>query len=457
MKKKLKIFLASALAGVTVCSLTACGLFAWGIYGQTDYKTPYEIAQEQGETQTEAEWLSALYGSSQASVIRAAFDEAQAEGYEGTFLEFLKEFLTVSSDDTAGVARASLSAVSVTCDFVVKTSSFLGSGYQTKGVTSYGSGVIYSIDKEAGNAYVITNYHVVYHPQSIGDERVAHVSDEIYINLFGSATSGTEIPATYVGGVLDCDLAVLKITNNEVIKNSDARAAVFANSDHLLVGQKTYAIGNPDNEGFSVVSGVVSVDAEYTYVQAADHTDAVPNSINLLELRTDAPVNHGNSGGGLYNADGMLIGIVNARSEEDGIEAFGYAIPSNLVLAVVENVMDNADVLGALRATLGVTASRVEQHAVFDETTQKLMMSESILVTATTNGSPAASALRVNDVLVSAQIEGEEKLTFTRYHQLGTFMYTVREGDTVTFEYYRGDTLSSFSVTFAASNFDLFD
>ncbi len=466
--KKLKFILSSLFIVMMLFALSACSLFDFSGMtpdedpdtppaGSEEYTSPYEIAKQLGYTGTEAEWVASVLSGSNGSVIRTAYDEAVDAGYTGTFLEFLSSYLTVSTDDSAAIGRAALSAVCITAQFETTVQSIYGT--QMKEVSSGGSGVIYSLDKTRGDAYIITNYHVVYEPTSVGDETVAHISDKITVYLYGGLTENGAISATYVGGAMDYDIAILRIEGSAVLKNSSARAADFGNSDGLLVGQKAYAIGNPNGEGFSVTSGIVSVEAEYTEVTASDSTSKNPRSIQILEIRTDAAVNHGNSGGGLFSADGALIGIVNARSEQSGVEHFGYAIPSNLVLAVTRNILDNRALRGANRATLGIVSSRGDGKAVFDETTHRVTTVDTVVVDSVTVGGICEGVLQEGDVIYSVTLnsQAESKLYVTRFYQLGVYMFDVRLGDTLTIEFYRDGQLKSHAFTFAAANFTLFD
>ncbi len=451
MKRKNYLFGAIALAGVLCVSLCGCELFGGGTQtpsSSTVTPSTYEIATKQGYDGSEASYLASLYADTDTAFVRTAYDEAVKEGYAGSFLDFLKEYLTVTQDDSSAVNRAMMSAVSVWASFNVTVTADFG-GWRpsttTQQTTSAGSGIIYSLDKEKGDAYIITNYHVVYNVDSVGNEAVSHISDNISLYLYASMTEANTITATYVGGAMDYDIAVLKVTGSEVLKNSSARAVVAANSDAIAVGDTVYAIGNPDGQGISVSQGIVSVDAEYIDIASSDEQ----RNLSMLEIRTDAPVNHGNSGGGLFSAKGELIGIVNARSEASGVEGFGYAIPSNLAIAVAQNVLDNqaGGSKGALRATLGVTVQTVDTYSVFDEDTQRAYVSETVKIQSVAEGTAAAGKLQAEDVLYSVSLNGV-KTTIARFHALGTFLFQVRKGDVVTVEVYRGESVVSVDLNF---------
>ncbi len=248
------------------------------------------------------------------------YEEAKQDGYTGTFLEFLDEIGYTVSDDTAAVHYALTSAVCVESRF--------GSG--SSAVSSLGAGVIYSLDKPQGDAYIVTNYHVVYGKNNSGKYGLA---SGINVYLYGGYVESRAIPATFYGGDMNFDIAVLKVTRSDILKNSSARAAQLGDSASLKEGERVYAIGNPDGEGFSVTGGVVSVPYEVIDILSADDK----HLIELPEIRIDAKINHGNSGGGLFNAEGKLVGIVNARNEDE--DFLGYAIPMATVSQVLARVL----------------------------------------------------------------------------------------------------------------------
>lgn len=428
MRKQIKIFTAFLTAGVLMLGLAGC------FFDEKTERTPYEVATELGEVGSEGEWLSQVIDGE--TMLHRLYTEAKADGYEGSFVDFMKE---IGYGDTSAVAtnRALMSAVTVVCRFDrQKSDSLFGSS--TEQYTSMGSGVIYSLDRDAGDAYIITNYHVVYSASSLGKEITAHISDSISLYLYGGIISGRQIEATYVGGAMQYDIAVLKVEGNEVLKNSAAMAVTVGDSDALTVGEKVYAVGNPEGEGFSVTSGVVSVDAENIDVKLADNS----GTASMLEIRTDVPINHGNSGGGLFNAEGKLVGIVNARSERTGVQGFGYAIPCNLAISVARNVIDNSKTnnsKGALRATLGVTMEVSDSKGVFDEETGKAYTMQTVKVADVAVGSAAFGKLREGDVFYSIKVgNGKEKI-ITRMFMLTPPLFDVRKGDKVEIVVARGE------------------
>ncbi len=197
--------------------------------------------------------------------------------------------------------------------------------YVTEGA---GSGVIIS-----ENGHIITNSHV------ICDEDTGKVADSIRVRL----TDGSEYVATVIGSDSISDIAILKI------EAENLTVAVCGNSDDLAVGESLVVVGNPlGSLGGTVTNGIVSATERKIQV----------NSVEMTLIQTNAAVNPGNSGGGMFNMQGQLIGIVNAKSTGTGIEGLGFAIPINEVLSVSEQLLEYGYVRG--RTDIGVTFYEVE-------------------------------------------------------------------------------------------------
>ncbi|MBO7148283.1 MAG: trypsin-like peptidase domain-containing protein [Clostridia bacterium] len=195
----------------------------------------------------------------------------------------------------------------------VSTSSIF-SQYITKGA---GSGVIITSD-----GYIITNNHVIEGATTV----TVYTKD------------GTKYSAEVIGFDVESDLAVLKIEATGLVP------AVVGDSTKLVVGEEVIAIGNPlGSLGGTVTNGIISALARQVTIDGTEMT----------LLQTNAAVNPGNSGGGLFNLAGELIGIVNAKSSGSGIEGLGFAIPSNMASQVVEQLINYGYVRG--RVSLGIS------------------------------------------------------------------------------------------------------
>ena len=344
---------------------------------------------------------------------------------------------TDSSSSLLAASKAILSAVSVICTFKEPTYSFMGSQTGTKETASAGSGVIYDLDKDKGDAYVITNYHVVYNSKSITDDGI---SDSIKLYLYGMEMMTSEketyaIDAKYVGGSMMYDIAVLKVEESDVLMASNARAADIGNSDEVTVLDTAIAVGNPGGGGLSATVGYINVDSEE--ITVAFETDGAQVGVELRVMRTDAAVNSGNSGGGLFNDKGELIGIVNAKSSDTAEENIGYAIPSNVAVAIAENAIDYSD--GSIwRCMLGVTVGVKSYSTKYDLETGKIRKLETVVVTDIGKGAAVEGVLEVGDVINSISINGK-KIEVTRIHHVVDSMLYARVGDSVTISVTRGE------------------
>ena len=253
------------------------------------------------------------------------------------------------------VALVKDSVVEITTNYVVSGTMF--SQYVSSGA---GSGVIIAQEGKVG--YIVTNNHVVEGATSIK----VRLSD------------GVELDAVMVGTDAATDLAVLSV-------NTDLRlnTAVLGDSDALVVGQEVLAIGNPLGQlGGTVTNGIVS----------ALEREVTIDGENMKLLQTNAAVNPGNSGGGLFSMRGELIGVVNAKSSGDDVEGLGFAIPANTVYEIITQLIEHGYVRG--RPALGITVNMMRQQYFMQYITY-------IYVT-----DPGKTQLQVNDILYA--IEGKE-------------------------------------------------
>ena len=332
--------------------------------------------------------------------------------------------------DLLMASHAILSSVSVISKYSERrdptTGKSLGEG------VSAGSGIIYRLNKSAGDAYIVTNYHVVFNETFV---RNGQISDDIKIYLYGQEYSDYAIPATYVGGSMNYDVAVLKVTNSELLRTSSAKEATFADSDLITPLERAIAIGNPNGEGIAVTSGIISMTSEYIDLSITSGTTS-----QYRVIRTDAAINSGNSGGGLFNAKGEVIGIVHARANVSYADNVGYAIPGNLAKAVVENILDNCDGgenRSVLRCLLGIMTTSHDSRAVYDTETGKVYINERVRVAEVIEGGKSVGKFEVEDVIVGVNIAGVE-YPVRRAWSVADAMLNARVGDTVTFKVDRG-------------------
>ncbi len=349
---------------------------------------------------------------------------------EGTTITIENGESSIASATSMGLA----SAVSITANFEKTYNNSYGGFFPGFGIggtttTPYkaeGSGVIYKLDRDTGSAFIITNYHVVYDKSS---DSADGISEDIKVFLYGGEEEGYAIPAEYVGGSLYYDIAVLYVENCAALKNSAHNASKIANSEDVSVGTTAIAIGNPEGYGISASLGIVSVNSEYIAMTAADGV----STVSFRVMRVDTAVNSGNSGGGLYNDRGELIGIVNAKIVDSTVENIGYAIPSNVAAAVADNIIDNCfgkESRSVMRAVLGATLTASDSIAVIDGELGMIKVKETVSVAEIAAGSVAEGKLRVGDVLKSATL-GDSTTQITRRHHVIDLMLDARVGDVI--------------------------
>ena len=317
---------------------------------------------------------------------------------------------TVSSGmTTAQVAKmVSPSVVVITTEQVVYSQwSWYGQSQVESGA---GSGVIISSD-----GYILTCDHVVSGASNI----TVTIGDDDYT-------------ATVVGEDSTSDVAVLKIDANGLTP------AVVGDSDTLTVGDNVLAVGNPLGElGGTVTSGIVSALNRSVSIQSSGSV----NTMSLIQM--DASVSPGNSGGGLFNMNGELVGVVNAKSSDSDAEGLGFAIPINDAMKVAQDLLENGYVTG--RPYMGITYLAVTDA----QTAQQLGVNAyGIYVADVVKGGPADKAgLKVGDRIVS--IDGTEVAQKT---DLGTIIQQHSAGDTLSITVARGGQMQTVSLTLGEKN-----
>ena len=272
-----------------------------------------------------------------------------------------------------------------------------------------GSGVVIS-DK----GYIATNNHVISGAQ------------QIQVTL----ASGAMYSAQVVGTDTTTDLAVLKLDNPP----SDLKVAEFADSDDLAVGESVMAIGNPLGYDDTATTGIVSALNRPVTVTDDDNNAIVTNAVQI-----DAAINPGNSGGPTFNAAGQVIGINSSiastasSSGTAGSIGIGFAIPSNLVKRVTNEIIDNGSVK---HVALGITikSSSVEADGVTRGCAQ---------VQAVTDGGPASKAgVKAGDSIVAFN----GKAVNNNYSLLG-YVRASAMGDKVKLTVVRGGNTMDLEVT----------
>lgn len=340
-----------------------------------------------------------------------------------------------STNTESAITKALRSSVSILAEFT-ETTTVNGLPIDTDTSASQGSGVIYQLDKSTGDAYIITNYHVVFDKDS--DTKI---SDDISVFLYGQNYLGYEISAEYIGGSLHYDIAVLRIEDSQALRDADVTAATFSDSNDIILGEEAIAIGNALGEGISSTVGVVSVISENLEMKGADEE----TDVTFRTIRVDTPINKGNSGGGLFNSSGNIIGIVNAKAVSNEVDNVGYAIPANIAKAVADNLIYNNEQNGTLtlkKPLLGVYITASSIDLVYDAESDTVSTIQTVIIESTDETGIAHGVLLANDQINSfivrrANADGaytdDAECTVTQSYHVVDKVLTTKPGDIMVF------------------------
>ena len=266
-----------------------------------------------------------------------------------------------------------------------------------------GSGVIISPD-----GYIITNYHVIEN------------STEVIV----TTNDNREYEAEIIGFDEVNDIAVLKIDTD-----SNLDYIFFGDSDSTLIGEWVLAVGNPYNLNSTVTAGIISS-------KSRDLNEF--DQKNQSFIQTDAAVNFGNSGGALVNIQGELIGINTLiQSMTGGYVGYSFAVPSNTVRKIFEDILEYGDVQKGLLGVRGVALrSSYSKQLKIDET-------EGFYIDVIEPGYGADNAgLQKGDIIKSV-----DDVKINRFSDLSGYLSSKRPGDEVIVKYIRDKKLITASVT----------
>ena len=349
-------------------------------------------------------FVGAKFGGSGKVVIQQVAPSSTADSASGSDSSITAASSSGSSLTTEQVADlVSPSVVVITTEQVVYSQwSWYGQNQVESGA---GSGVIISSD-----GYILTCAHVVDGASTI----TVTIGDKDYT-------------ATLVGEDTTSDIAVIKIDADGLTP------ATVGNSDSLKVGQSVMAVGNPLGElGGTVTGGMISALNRSVTIQGS----SAVNTMSLIQM--DASVSPGNSGGGLFNMNGELVGIVNAKSSSSDAEGLGFAIPINDAIKVAQELLENGYVTG--RPYLGITYLAVTDA----QTASQLGVNAyGVYVVEVVKGGPAEKAgLQAGDRIVS--VDGTE---IASKDDLGTLMQKHAAGDTLSITIARDGQMQTVNVT----------
>ena len=287
--------------------------------------------------------------------------------------------------------------------------SFFGGEQESSGD---GSCVIYSSD-----GYIITNYHVI-------SSALSGNNSKITVYLDSADSKGYN--ATVIGYNISSDLAVIKIDAKNLT------AIEFASSDKLKIGQYVITIGNPGGLEFmdSVTYGVIS-----------GLNRVVSSDSDVKLIQTDAAINPGNSGGALVNTKGELVGINSSKIVSEEFEGMGFAIPSNTVKEICENIIERQN---APEPYTGITISERYTSQVL----QFYGYPSGAVVLSVASGSPAQKAgIQKGDIIT--EYNGKK---ITEYTILENEIINSKPGEKVKVKIYRGGEQYETQLIVASNN-----
>lgn len=293
-----------------------------------------------------------------------------------------------------------------------------GGGSSSESESGTGSGVIFK--KDSNKAYIITNNHVV------------EGANKLTVTLYNGETETAKL----VGSDTITDLAVLEISSKNIKK-----VASFGDSSQLRTGEKVIAIGNPLGQQFSgtVTQGIISG------LNRTIDVDTTQGTVEMNVLQTDAAINPGNSGGPLINASGQVIGINSLKVSESGVESLGFAIPSNDVEPIVDQLLENGKVDRPFLGVQMIDMSQVPE--TYQENTLGLFgdqLGKGVYVKEVQANSPAAKAgIKSEDVIV--KLNGKDVESSADIRQI--LYKDLKVGDKTTIQVLRNGKTKTLNVT----------
>ena len=316
---------------------------------------------------------------------------------------------TVNSSVEAVAKKAGPSIIGIRTTAAV--TNFFGGSSEA---TGEGSGIIYTTD-----GYIITNYHVI---------ESAVESTNSKVEVFLASDTNTAIPATIIGYNIASDLAVVKI------EKTGLPAIEFADSDKLSVGQYAIAIGNPGGLEFigSISSGIIS---------GLNRSVTLGTGNTMSLIQTDAAINPGNSGGALVDIKGNLIGVNSIKLVSTGYEGMGFAIPSNTVKEICDNIIAKQN---EPTPYIGI---EVSQRYTSEQLIALGYPAGAVVVSVTEGGPAYESQIQRGDIIT--EFNGTK---ISDYKQLENAIAQCKPGDSVTVKIFRAGRFYSSHINVAANN-----
>lgn len=355
-------------------------------------------------------------------------------------------FITNNNSSTSSVMNTSaalLSSVRVIAHF----ERYLGYGAGLSKIQKESAGVIYRINRSSGDAYIITNFSTVYLKDAVSPN---HVSDNIEIFLYGQESESYSVKATYIGGSLAGEIAVLKVTGSEVIKRSHAIPVEIADSNNLHIFDEVFAIDNPGDKGLSAMTGIVSLENDIISMLGADGK----TTVNLRTIRTNTVFGENSDpynppGGGLFDKSGNLVGISIPKKTSDNTDNMAYAIPSNIAKGIADILIESytgSVTVGYKKYDLGIKMENVASGVIIDSTTGEVIKISEVGISEIASSSPLASVAEVGDIITEISVDGEA-VSVNAMHIVIEQMLKAKAGSTVKLTLLRADEVFEKTIT----------
>ena len=422
------------LKKLILCLLVIPCLFLFSACGK-DGLSAYELWKKYNPTSTltEEEWLESLVcedgapgtngtdGDDGADSISSYNVWLEAFNNNETTLDYVSwlkaNFQIVIDEEKYAINKNLLKVLEVSCYTNLTDLQFNNSP------SSAGSGVIYDIDNN-GDAYIVTNYHVAYY---------ANGSNKAYpyfkLKFYGH-DNYHYMRASFVGGSSTYDIAVLKVEASSFITDTNATEVTFS-SEPLSAGTPVVAIGNSNAQGINISRGVVDIPSEMVSVTVAG------NTCDHRLIRHDAYIINGNSGGGLFDLNGDLVGITNGGKKNDTDNQTKYAIPADVVQRIANQLIEShkADSSNYKLKTIDLKLTNLtyDKFSSYNTETGLIELVDKVKITAIDSESIFADDLEVNDSYLSMTINGV-KTEITRDYLIQELLLDLRVNDTLKIE-----------------------
>lgn len=362
----------------------------------------YELAKKYGYHGSEWEWLNSLNGKDGKS----AYELAVENGFEGTLAEWID--LKCPQGNPYNLEFATNESL--------KSSVFVFGAYAGGSIQSNGSGVIYSLDKKSGQAYILTCYHVLF------NKLTKDIYKEVYISLYGR--NDDLIRAEFIGGSRLKDIAIISI-NSENLKSPVYQPIRTGDDSCTRIGMDIIATGNSQGAGISVSRGIVSALNRTTTL-----SDVFNEYVNVRTHRIDAVIDVGNSGGGAFDYSGKFIGMT--AFKDSNTASVAYIIPSSLCKIIADQIINkynSGESTNVTKANHGLTFDDSQSSAEIDDNGNVYIKYKLIIKTADASGF-FVPYLKQKDQITAISIDNV-KYELSAVWQFEELMLKLSQGDSI--------------------------